>query len=677
MSPSKPQVSRLEGLRSLYDAPYFHGTNSGYPKEGYGAHPPDWKSWLKRLDTQLCQGDRWLDLGCAYGFLVEKARGQGYRAMGCDISRYALVQSPGLRGFLTEADALALPFRSESLDLVTAFDVLEHLESPRQTIREMHRCLAPAGLAIITTPDPCRFSRVEPTHVYERPPGHWISLFQENGFFCNFGFEGADFNLVLAASKSEQRVEDVHQALFEKNPVQTGKDAALALTVRVREGFHACPEGWILGELNELYLWNPHHSPIAVSLKFSARTTGHSGALLVIADGRVVARHEFLSDTAELTCSQDPIFFSCGGHALQLQPGDGRDAGQITVRGIELQEQGIDSEALTRQLPFDLFERYHTAALLWQGLHRKPETVLDFGGYIGDRGGHWADAFDFGLPAVFTDIRPADSYRYLPPAALQDHQFDMVLALDVLEHVPPQERRSFLERLSLLSRRYLLVAGPFCSGAVESAERHVREALQDAGVDTHRFLSEHSRNGLPSREDLLQWIAEKGYFFFEVEGMSTFMWEVLQKTSLILAHYQQYHTLEQLNRSINREPLWKGDGPPYRRFFLIAKQATRDGLIPALPRDPEPAALLSFLLNQPEMISPIAVRRHQDTLFLLNETQKHVQLLQNQVRLLEQHDQSLARRAQTLEQLLQAERQKPLARIAWQRLRNRWDRKRE
>ncbi|MGC2763092.1 MAG: class I SAM-dependent methyltransferase, partial [Candidatus Binatus sp.] len=46
-----------------------------------------------------------------------------------------------------------LPFRSESLDLITLNNVAEHLERPREVLSEFARVLAPGGRVIIHTPN--------------------------------------------------------------------------------------------------------------------------------------------------------------------------------------------------------------------------------------------------------------------------------------------------------------------------------------------------------------------------------------------------------------------------------------------------------------------------------------------------------------------------------------------
>jgi 2-polyprenyl-3-methyl-5-hydroxy-6-metoxy-1,4-benzoquinol methylase len=54
----------------------------------------------------------------------------------------------------TEQDLnLELPDWDEEFDLVVAAEVIEHLENPRQTMREIFRVLRPGGAVLVTTPN--------------------------------------------------------------------------------------------------------------------------------------------------------------------------------------------------------------------------------------------------------------------------------------------------------------------------------------------------------------------------------------------------------------------------------------------------------------------------------------------------------------------------------------------
>ncbi len=68
-------------------------------------------------------------------------------------TRRLLAQIARERGIdVIRGDARELPMRTGSLDLVTAFDVLEHIEEDYLAAAEITRVLRPGGAALIAVP---------------------------------------------------------------------------------------------------------------------------------------------------------------------------------------------------------------------------------------------------------------------------------------------------------------------------------------------------------------------------------------------------------------------------------------------------------------------------------------------------------------------------------------------
>ncbi|MDY7039394.1 MAG: class I SAM-dependent methyltransferase [Chloroflexota bacterium] len=91
-------------------------------------------------------GSRLLDVGCHIGVFVEIARERGWDAWGVEPSRWATskAEARGLRvvnGTLHQA-----AFPTASFDVVTMWDVIEHLADPRSEVTEVYRILKPGGL---------------------------------------------------------------------------------------------------------------------------------------------------------------------------------------------------------------------------------------------------------------------------------------------------------------------------------------------------------------------------------------------------------------------------------------------------------------------------------------------------------------------------------------------------
>jgi SAM-dependent methyltransferase len=92
-----------------------------------------------------------LDCGCGTGANLELI-GRFGRACGFDLSEVGLqLGRESGRTRLARASVTAVPFRSESFDLVTSFDVLYSLEQPdeRAAVAEMYRVLKPGGHVVV------------------------------------------------------------------------------------------------------------------------------------------------------------------------------------------------------------------------------------------------------------------------------------------------------------------------------------------------------------------------------------------------------------------------------------------------------------------------------------------------------------------------------------------------
>lgn len=108
-------------------------------------------------------GLRTLDVGCGTGGMLTRLGRLG-PAVGIDAASEATrLAKKRYSGPVLQADAGFLPFRSESFDLLTSFDVLYHAKIPddRSVIREMVRVLRPAGTLLLRVP---AFDRLRGRH---------------------------------------------------------------------------------------------------------------------------------------------------------------------------------------------------------------------------------------------------------------------------------------------------------------------------------------------------------------------------------------------------------------------------------------------------------------------------------------------------------------------------------
>src|SRR5437667_5666182 len=111
------------------------------------------ESFLEPVCSNLeSNRSRILDIGCGTGANLEMLSRFG-EAEGVDVSTEALAfcRERGLQN-VRQGEAEHLPYEDGSFDLVTALDVVEHLDDDVAGLQEMRRVLRPGGYAFLFVP---------------------------------------------------------------------------------------------------------------------------------------------------------------------------------------------------------------------------------------------------------------------------------------------------------------------------------------------------------------------------------------------------------------------------------------------------------------------------------------------------------------------------------------------
>ncbi|MCY3002425.1 MAG: methyltransferase domain-containing protein [Planctomycetota bacterium] len=170
-------------------------------------------------------------------------------------------------------------------------------------------------------------------------------------------------------------------------------------------------------------------------------------------------------------------------------------------------------------------------------------------------------------------LRQCDGSR-LP---FQDASFDAVCAFDTLEHVPVPLREAFVSEVRRVSRKWVILAGPYAHPRVEEAEALLQKFLEQKLGERHRYLDEHLHNGLPDRARIERQLEASGARVVAIPHGNLDRWLVLQ----CLAMYMDYDpALRPIARDFQRfynESLYASDHaePVYRHVIVAAIGAAR------------------------------------------------------------------------------------------------------
>lgn len=134
---------------------------------------------------------RLLDVGCANGLFIEVAKKNGWDSFGVEISKEFKIkaQQKGLKVY--QGTLQEQIFEKNYFDVITYWDVLEHVYNPKKELMLAHKLLKPSGLILVNYPDfgsiPARLSGKHwwfllSVHLYYFTRETLLKFFNKTGF---------------------------------------------------------------------------------------------------------------------------------------------------------------------------------------------------------------------------------------------------------------------------------------------------------------------------------------------------------------------------------------------------------------------------------------------------------------------------------------------------------------
>lgn len=137
--------------------------------------------WIKILDKFLPlkkgEGKQVLEIGCAIGAFSKILSERGFKVTATDISPFIIKRAKRLHKNINfSVSDIEKEIPDKKYDFIFAFEVLEHLENPRQALLNIKRALTKDGVLVFSTPEPTPRVLADPMHINVHTPKYWVSL---------------------------------------------------------------------------------------------------------------------------------------------------------------------------------------------------------------------------------------------------------------------------------------------------------------------------------------------------------------------------------------------------------------------------------------------------------------------------------------------------------------------
>jgi 2-polyprenyl-3-methyl-5-hydroxy-6-metoxy-1,4-benzoquinol methylase len=97
--------------------------------------------------------NRLLDVGCGIGYFLEVAKERGWEVYGTEYTDEAIEICSKKEISIKKGPLNAQQYKPESFDIITSFEVIEHINNPIQELAHFNKILRKGGLVYLTTPN--------------------------------------------------------------------------------------------------------------------------------------------------------------------------------------------------------------------------------------------------------------------------------------------------------------------------------------------------------------------------------------------------------------------------------------------------------------------------------------------------------------------------------------------
>lgn len=192
------------------------------------------------------------------------------------------------------------------------------------------------------------------------------------------------------------------------------------------------------------------------------------------------------------------------------------------------------------EIIFDQYQRYKNAQRIINSIRKSDEklNILE----VGANKHKNLENFLKNDNVTYLDIELPEEFKEDPQYILgdatnmdfEDKSYDIVVALDVYEHIPKEKREDFIKEVYRVCKKVAIISAPFDEPGVASTEKRANEFYRLLIGTNHLWLNEHIVNGIPNLEKLKEFLNSNNINYTSFSHGNLLLWEKMNNVRCLL-----------------------------------------------------------------------------------------------------------------------------------------------
>ncbi len=328
-------------------------------------------------------------------------------------------------------------------------------------------------------------------------------------------------------------------------------------------------------------------SSIPISLSFETYLTSNAPISVRVHFNMIRMKNIELNATSTSMEIKDVLinpFQGSGIQLLNLHPPENRQ--EISLKNIKVYFSKSDYNFFCKSLPFDKYQRHQIIKGIVE--YFKSKKLIKPTGPILDIGGNPGYLKNF-LPEftiTVIDEEPCDYIYQMPRSVFLKYRkykkyFEVVCAIDVLEHIDINKRNKFLFEAFGYTRKFLILSFPVNKPEIKEAEKLLFEFEKEFFERENRFLKEHLSQPLPTVESVLDFCKKQNIPYKILPNAFLPRWFSMMLLNLIKEYTkEEFSAILEFNRKYN-DLFYAFDNknPSYRVVIILGRNVAQLELI--------------------------------------------------------------------------------------------------